>query len=136
MLKTFTPTESFELNKILYEPDNVRMLRLMDKTNIDMLNEFERVFNVLDNYKPTEPADKDNVLRVSGMYVEEMMVRIGRFQKKNDLASVVEIAKIIQRKLKTTKKEGFYLNNILRLYSVLIRVLDKMGYHLIKKEFK
>ena len=109
MLKTFTPTESFELNKILYEPDNVRMLRLMDKTNIDMLNEFERVFNVLDNYKPTEPADKDNVLRVSGMYVEEMMVRIGRFQKKNDQASIVEIAKIIQRKLKTTKKEGFYL---------------------------
>lgn len=125
---------------IEFENIDILRFRLVNYSNKDLLDNFIKTFDRVGYHNPENKIETDYLLMVSKLYVEEFWGRLENFSKNNDFQTIVELAKMIQLKLKSNKLEimhqltPFAVRNMIRLYALCHRYLRPLQSKNIKRD--
>jgi superfamily I DNA and/or RNA helicase len=113
--------------------------------NQELINKFFDIMYPLSLWNPTDKTEVQHKLDIVKVYVDEIKNRISTFKEQNNAQALMELAKIVQNKMKEIAKlaesmaifeNEFYSNTLLRIYGMTYRYLNRMEYNkdILKKE--
>lgn len=108
--------------------------RLRWISNVELLEEFCKVFNKFDHSTPKNDTEKFYILETSRIYIDEFRWRICNIQS---LQTLKEFCRLMQNKLKQYSQgssSSYMSNNLIRLYNIGIRQFKR--FQKTKKDIK
>jgi len=110
-------------------------LKLSTLNNRQLLDSFVYHFDLFDDCKNlASKLEKDRILELSKLFIDEFKFRIQRYLSANDHLACIELEQIMVDKLKGSKKEvtesftPYSINNMLRLQIYIRKELkNKLG---------